>query len=421
MLNNIWNKPPENWRSRTKAAKTGYNPFYSMGAVRPPIFACSTFAAENAETLEHMFKRAYGFEPALPKNEEYPIYTRVSNPNFLMLEDRLKYVELGADDACVTYFPSGLSAIFSTILTICNPGDSIIFGYPVYGGTHHQLTHIVPQKLGVKVIPVDATNIENVASVLNENKDTIKIVFIETPANPSLAMIDIEEVAKLTHQYNEALLIVDNTFMTPILQHPFRHNADIIVHSGTKYIGGHSDLISGFVFDKTNTIGPLINGVKVITGATSSVFDAWLILRSLDTLEIRVKQAQENAKKVAHFLKDHPKVDKVIYPDLFKAGSREYDVYQKQCEGPGSMITFDPKGGKVESYKILDNLEVFSLAVSLGGVESLAENPWFHTHSDVSENEKKMSGFNPQSIRLSIGLEDTDDLIDDLKNALNKI
>lgn len=421
MSKDTWKKPPKLWSSKTKSAHAGYDPFLSMGAVRPPIFACSTFAAEDAEKLEHMFKRAYGLEAELPPDEEWPIYTRVSNPNFLMLDDRLQCLEQGAENTRVVYFPSGLSAIFTTVLALCKPGDVLVFGYPLYGGTDHQFRHLLPSKLGVQTVPVNAADLHEVEDTLKKYSSKVRIVFIETPANPSLAMVNIDEVAKLAHNVSGAVLVVDNTFMSPILQHPLKHNADIVIYSGTKSIGGHSDLISGFIIDRDPGRASLINSHRVVTGPTPSAFDAWLLYRSLDTLEVRVLQSQANARKVANFLSTHPKVKRVIYPELFDKKSESWRTYKKQCEGPGSMITFDPVGGKKDAYKVLDNLNAFTLAVSLGGVESLAENPWFHTHSDVSEEDKRKAGFFPQTIRLSIGLEDADDLCGDLDQALQKI
>jgi len=416
-----WKKPPAHWKPRTRTAHIGYDPFLSMGAVRPPIFSVSTFATETAEKLEHMFRRAYGFEAPLAPEDEWPIYTRVSNPNFIMLCDRLQCLELGAENPQAIYFPSGLSAIFTAVLTVCNPGDTLIFGYPVYGGTDHMFRHVIPEKLGLNVVPVDATDLNNVEDALKKHGKNTSMVFIETPANPSLAMVDIQAIADLTHSLSDGILGVDNTFMSPILQHPLQQGADMVLYSGTKSLGGHSDLIAGFVVDRDEKRARKIQSMRSSTGPTPSAFDAWLLYRSLDTLEVRVLGAQENAKKVASFLKDHPKIERIIYPDFYDKNSAEYKIYHKQCEGPGSMITFDPKGGKEEAYKILDNLKIFGLAVSLGGVESLAESPWFHTHLDVSDEDKLKSNFSPQTLRLSIGLEDAEDLCEDLDQALNKI
>jgi len=416
-----WREPPKKWNFRTRAAHVGYDPFLSMGAARPPIFSCSTFVSENAEKLENMFRRACGLDDALAPDDEWPIYTRVSNPNFIMLCDRLQCVEQGAENPRAVYFPSGLSAIFTTILAVCNPGDTLIFGYPIYGGTDHQIRHLVPEKLGVNVVPVNATDLNEFEDAIKKHADTLKLVFIETPANPSLAMVDIQAVADLTHSHSDGILAVDNTFMSPILQHPFKHGSDIVIYSGTKSLGGHSDLIAGFVVDRDPVRAAKINSIRVSSGPTPSAYDAWLLFRSIDTLEVRVLRAQENAKKVAKFLLNHPKVERVIYPDFYDKNSSEWKIFQKQCEGPGAMITFDPIGGKKEAYTVMDNLNIFGLAVSLGGVESLVESPWFHTHLDVSDEDKEKSNFKPQTIRLAIGLEDADDMCDDLNNALSLI
>ncbi|OQX88665.1 hypothetical protein B6D60_01520 [candidate division KSB1 bacterium 4484_87] len=416
-----WKEPPKHWKPRTRAAHIGYDPFLSMGAVRPPIFSVSTFSTESALKLERMFRRAFGFEEPLAPEDEWPIYTRVSNPNFIMLCDRLQCLELGAENPQAIYFPSGLSAIFTAVMTVCNPGDTLIFGYPVYGGTDHMFRHVLPQKLDLNIVPVDATDLNEVEAALKKYGKKTSMVFIETPANPSLAMVDIQAIADLTHAHSDGILGVDNTFMSPVLQHPFQHGADMVIYSGTKSLGGHSDLIAGFVVDRDADRARKIQSMRIGTGPTPSAFDAWLLYRSLDTLEVRVLGAQENAKKVANFLKQHPKVERIIYPDFYDENSTEYKIYKKQCEGPGSMITFDPRGGKEEAYKILDNLKIFGLAVSLGGVESLAESPWFHTHLDVSDEDKEKSNFFPQTVRLSVGLEDADDLCEDLDQALSKI
>ncbi|MBC8183215.1 PLP-dependent transferase [candidate division KSB1 bacterium] len=416
-----WREPPKKWNFRTRAAHVGYDPFLSMGAARPPIFSCSTFIAENAEKLENMFRRSAGLDKVLAPDDEWPIYTRISNPNFIMLCDRLQCLEQGADNSRAVYFPSGLSAIFTTVLALCNPGDTLIFGIPIYGGTDHQFRHLMPEKLGLNVVPVDVSDPNKMEEAIKKYANTLKLVFIETPANPSLTMVDIQAVADLTHSLSDGILAVDNTFMSPILQHPFKYGTDIIIYSGTKSIGGHSDLIAGFIVDRDVSRAAKINSTRSTSGPTPSAYDAWLLFRSLDTLEVRVLKSQENTKKVAKFLLDHPKVDRVIYPDFYDKNSANWEIYQKQCEGPGSMITFDPAGGKEESYTILNNLEIFGLAVSLGGVESLAENPWFHTHLDVPDEDKLNSNFKPQTVRLAVGLEDPDDLCGDLEQALARI
>ena len=416
-----WKKPPQKWHPETKAAHSGFDPFQSVGAVRPPIFACSTFATETAEKLEDMFARAYGMQPAWAPNEEWPIYTRVSNPNFIMLCERLQHWERGAPNCRAEYFPSGLSAIFTTVLTVCNPGDVLLFGLPLYGGTYHQFSHLIPAKLGIEVVPFMGSDLNEYEALLKKYDKRVKMVFIETPGNPCLSMVDIQQVADLAHTISGAVVAVDNTFMSPVLQHPFEHGADIIVYSGTKSLGGHSDLIAGFVIDRDPERALTMHGMRVVSGPTPSAFDAWLIYRSLDTLKMRVLTAQENARYVAKYLRWHPKVQRIVYPELFEAGTEDYRIFHKQCDGPGSMITFDPIGGKEEAYKILNSLSIFTLAVSLGGVESLAESPWFHTHSDVPEEEKLKSGFGPQSIRLSVGVENSEDLCSDLEQALAKI
>ncbi|MBS1261714.1 MAG: L-methionine gamma-lyase [Calditrichaeota bacterium] len=456
------------WNPHTKAAVAGYNPLACAGSVRPPIFPSSTYATPTARFLEILFNRAYGLydeeggpdradDDAYLERFEYfegdwPVYTRVSNPTVMTLVERMRHLELTPDgidpaELHVEYFPSGLSAIFSTIIGLIHeqgPADQasgrhapprrnvLLYGSPVYGGTHHMFNSLLQNDSVLHVDHFKASDPATLDAKLDEYADRIAGVFVETPANPTLAMVDIEAVARGIRERTggpdggRAALIVDNTFMSPIFQHPLRHGADVVVYSGTKSLGGHSDLVAGFVVDTDRARGKRISDVRVMAGGSTSAFDAWLMLRSLDTLELRVKQQQASAEMIAERLVQHPAVDHVIYPK-FVTDPNQHAVFERQCGGnPGAMITFEPKlAPELESkrvpFEILDRLSLWKLAVSLGGVESLAENPWYHTHADMSAADKQEIDLAPRTLRLSVGVEPAEDLWRDLDRALTHV
>lgn len=405
-------KKKNNLRPETLILSYGYVPAWSEYALKPPIYQTSTFIFKSARDGKRFFEIAYGLKEKEPTEQIGLIYSRLNNPNLEILEDRLTLYD-NAEDAAV--FSSGMSAIATTILTFLRPNDKIVYSSPLYGGTYYLFEHFL-RDFGIEVLKFYSNEDENIAIELIR-REKPKIIYIETPANPTLDMIDIELFSKLAKEIN-ALLIVDNTFLGPIYQKPLEFGADLVIYSATKYISGHSDVVAGAVVGYSKYISE-IKKTRTFLGTITDPIDAWLLMRSLETLKIRFEKQTQNAIEIAKFLKEHPKVKKVYYPEFFT--SRQYEIYKKQCLGPGAMISFDIKGDEEEAFKFLDSLKVFRLAVSLGGTESLAEHPWSMTHSDIEEEEKLKIGITRSMIRLSIGIEYVEDLINDLNQALNNI
>lgn len=401
----------------------GYRPEWSEGAIKCPIFQTSTFVFETAEAGKAFFEVAYGLREQRENEVPGLIYSRLNNPDLEILEDRLTLWDK-AEEAAV--FESGMAAITTTLFRLLRPGDYILHSEPVYGGTDYFINHVLPE-FGVKSIGVKAgTPCEEVRKLLNAQdvQGKLRVIYVETPANPTNALADIEECSKMARDYStndkDVILVVDNTFLGPLWQHPLEHGADLVIYSATKYIGGHSDVIAGVCLGSKKLMSE-IKMFRSILGATSGPWTGWLLLRSLETLKIRMTQQVENARHIADFLVDQPKVEKVFYLGHLEQGTRQYHIYKKQCLSPGAMISFNIKGGEAEAFKFLNNLELFHLAVSLGGTESLAEHPATMTHSDIPVEEQRRMGISDQMVRLSIGVENYEDLIADIKQALETV
>ena len=402
----------------------GYKPELSEGAVKPPIFQTSTFAFKSAEEGKAFFEIAYGIRDKNEGEELGLIYSRINNPNLEILEDRLKLWD-AADDAAV--FESGMAAISTTLLEYLKPGDTIVYSNPTYGGTDHFINHYLPS-VGVNSIPVLPTDtMEDVMTKIQESgydKSTIKMFYIETPSNPTNDLFDIKGFAELRDSFNELYdsnvkLVVDNTYMGPVWQHPLRLGADLTVYSATKYIGGHSDLIAGVVMGKEEDM-IRVKTLRTFLGNMVSPHTAWLMLRSLETLKLRIDKQQENAVRVAQYLRYHPKVDKVYYlDDPFE--EKNFEIWKEQCNGSGAMISFDIVGGEKEAFTFLNNLNLIKLAVSLGSTESLAQHPATMTHIGVDIEMKQVLGITEQLVRLSIGVENHEDIIRDIEISLSKV
>ena len=402
----------------------GYKPELSEGAVKPPIFQTSTFAFKSAEEGKAFFEIAYGIRYKNEGEELGLIYSRINNPNLEILEDRLKLWD-AADDAAV--FESGMAAISTTLLEYLKPGDTIVYSNPTYGGTDHFINHYLPS-VGVNSIPVLPTDtMEDVMTKIQESgydKSTIKMFYIETPSNPTNDLFDIKGFAELRDSFNELYdsnvkLVVDNTYMGPVWQHPLRLGADLTVYSATKYIGGHSDLIAGVVMGKEEDM-IRVKTLRTFLGNMVSPHTAWLMLRSLETLKLRMDKQQENAVRVAQYLRYHPKVDKVYYlDDPFE--EKNFEIWKEQCNGSGAMISFDIVGGEKEAFTFLNNLNLIKLAVSLGSTESLAQHPATMTHIGVDIEMKQVLGITEQLVRLSIGVENHEDIIRDIEISLSKV
>jgi methionine-gamma-lyase len=401
----------------------GYRPDWSEGAVKAPIFATSTFVFRSAEEGKAFFARAYGLTEPGPDDETGLIYSRLNNPSLEILEDRLTLWD-GAESAAV--FESGMAAISTSALTFLRPGDLVAFSEPSYGGTEYLFHEILPQ-FDIRVRAFRSSEGEAaLRRVLaqGDNRERLRMIYLETPSNPTNDLVDIEACARVAREFStesrRVILAVDNTFLGPVFQHPIKHGADLVVYSLTKYVGGHADLIAGAVLGTKDDVDK-IKGTRTFLGNIPGPFTGFLLLRSLETLKIRMIQEMENAKKLAEFLKGHPKVARVSYLGLLKDGEEGFDTFQRHCTGAGSMIAFEVHGGEAEAFRFLNALTLIKLAVSLGGTESLAEHPGAMTHSDIPVEDQLKIGITPAMVRISVGLEDPDDLIADVAQALEEV
>ncbi len=405
-------------KPQTKLFSKGYDPQLSEGSAIPPVFRTSTFIFKNSQEGKRAFEIAYGLKTANKGEVPALIYTRVNNPNCQMVEDKITVWD-DAEEAAL--FSSGMGAISSTCLSFLKPGDTLLFSDPVYGGTEFFFRKILPE-YKIKTVPFPAGSRPAVIERLVKDNPSTRIIFIESPANPTIQLTDIEsasDIARRNSRENHRIrVIVDNTFMGPIFCSPLKFGADLIVYSATKFIGGHSDLVAGITLGSKEDIGS-VKVTRTIFGSNSDPDTAWLILRSLGTLDLRMKKQAKNAKKIVEFLQKHPRVKKVAYPGIDQMGDYQLQLYEKQCKGSGSLISFYIEGGEKEAFRVMDATREFLLAVSLGGIESLIEHPHAMTHADMTEEEKRTAGITPNLIRLSVGLQDAEDLIHDLKNALD--
>ena len=376
----------------TKTIHGGQDHDPSTGAVMPPIYQTSTYAQSS---------------PGKHKGYEY---SRAANPTRTALEANLASIENGKHGYA---FSSGLAAI-DCVLKMLNPGDEIIAGDDLYGGTYRMFTKMF-EKYGLKFHFVNMETPSNIEHLINKNT---KLIWLETPTNPLMKIADIEAISKLTKAKNTSILIaVDNTFATPYLQLPLELGADIVMHSATKYLGGHSDVIMGALIVKDENLAEQIHFIQFAGGAIAGPQDSFLVLRGIKTLHIRMQRHSENGMAIAKYLDNHEKVSEVFYPGL--ENSKNYHVAKKQMNGFGGMVSFKLKDESKESaFKVLESFKVFTLAESLGGVESLVNHPETMTHASIPKEKRDEIGITDSLIRLSVGIEDIDDLISDLKNAL---
>ncbi len=366
-----------------------------------PIFQSSTFAFESAEQGARIFAG----------EEEGYYYTRMGNPTICALEREMAHLEKGQDAAI---FASGMAATATGILTITQSGEEFVSSNTLYGGTHGLFIHTFPT-LAVKVIEIDGTDPRNFEAAMTEKT---KLIFLETPANPTLTLVDIPAVAEIAHRHGVPLM-VDNTFCTPYYQRPLELGADIVVHSATKYIGGHGDTVAGILVGSKDYISEVKKRTLIDLGGITSPFNAWLLLRGLKTLPVRMDKHSENAFEIAQYLSYHPKVEKTYYPGL--RTHPQYELACRQMDGFGGMVAFELKGGREAGRTLMNNVRLWTLAVSLGDVDSLIQHPATMTHSTYSDEQLRETGISEGLVRLSVGLEDVNDLIDDLKQALQKI
>ena len=403
----------------------GYDPSLSEGSLKPPIFLTSTFVFPNAAAGKRHFEGVTGKRPG---GAEGLVYSRFNGPNQEILEDRLGVWE-EAEDALA--FSSGMSAIATLFLAMVKPGDTIVHSGPLYAATETLIGRVLG-KFGVKWLdfPAGATREEIDAVMTEAATGNVALIYLESPANPTNALVDVEAVAASRDAIFAAgnggekpPIAIDNTFLGPLWFQPLKHGADIVVYSLTKYVGGHSDLVAGGVLgskEHINTIRTMRNTIGTITDPNT----AWMLLRSLETLELRMSRAGENAAKVCGFLRHHPKVERVAYLGFLEdepGMERQADIYRRHCTGGGSTFSLYLKGGERESFAFLDALKIAKLAVSLGGTETLASHPAGMTHLSVPDARKQALGITDNLVRISIGVEDPDDLIADFEQALDTI
>jgi len=401
----------------------GFDPALSEGSLKPPIFLTSTFVFDNAAEGKRFFEGITNKHGSGGKAEGL-VYSRFNGPNQEILEDRLKLWE---DAETSLTFSSGMTAIATLLLAFVRPGDVVIHSGPLYAATESIINKILPQ-FGVHYLdfPAGATR-EELDEIMAraKAKGRVAMIYLESPANPTNALVDVEAVAAARaaafgDQAELPPIAIDNTFLGPLWAKPIDQGADISVYSLTKYAGGHSDLVAGGLVGKR----ALLDKVRLMRNTMGGICDpntAWMLMRSLETLELRMTRAGESAEKVCAFLRDHPKVESVGYLGFLEEGSRQADIYKRHCTGAGSTFSLYLKGGEREAFAFLDALKIANLAVSLGGTETLASAPAAMTHLSVPDERKAALGITDNLVRISIGVEKAEDLIADFDNALNAV
>jgi len=385
----------------TRAIHHGYDPQSEQGALNPPMHLTSTFTFETAQAGGEMFageRKGY-------------IYSRISNPTLDLLEQRIANLE-GAEAGLAN--SSGMGSITSVLWTFLEAGDEVLVDKTLYGCTFAFMNHGLT-RFGITITHVDMTNPENLTDAISEKT---KIVYFETPANPNMRLVDIAAVSKIAHARG-IRVVVDNTYATPVLTRPIELGADIVVHSATKYLGGHGDVIAGLVVGNADDIGEIrMVGMKDMTGAVMSPFTAMLVMRGIKTLELRMARHCETAMIIAKALEAHPSVEKVYYPGL--ASFPQHDLAKRQMSGFGGMVPFEVIGGMQGGIDLMNRLKMIQRAVSLGDAESLIQHPASMTHSTYTQEERAEHGISEGLIRLSVGLEGADDILEDLLQALSQ-
>jgi methionine-gamma-lyase len=417
---NLGNRP---LKPETLMMGYGYDPMLSEGSLKPPQFQTSTFVFRSAQHGKDFFATMQGRRKLGPDEEPGLIYSRFNNPNLEVLEDRLAiWDEAEASLA----FGSGMSAISTCLWAFLRPGDVVLQSQPIYGGTETLIHSILPE-FGISQVGFEAEQgPEAIFKAAEEakKKGRVGAIFIETPANPTNALVDIAAVRKasemLTHEGHRPPVIVDNTMLGPIFSTPLAHGADIVTMSLTKYVGGHSDLIAGGASGSKAMMAP-VRRMRSTLGTMCDPHTAWLLMRSLETLKLRMDAGAHGARQVAEFLRDHPKIQSVWFLDFLPEDHPDRPIHKKQNKSAGSTFSFEVKGGEEAAFKLLDRLQVIKLAVSLGGTETLASHPAAMTHSGMPPADLQRFSITPALIRISIGVEAPEDIIADLAQALDGV
>jgi methionine-gamma-lyase len=397
----------------------GYDPRLSEGSLKPPIFLTSTFVFESAADGKRFFEGITGKRPG---GSEGLVYGRFNGPDQEILEDRLALWE-DADDALV--FSTGMSAITSALMAHVKAGEAVLHSGPLYAASEKLIGSVFADfdvSFGDFAADAPLEDVRKLIEVTRADR-RIGVIYLESPANPTNDLVDIKGIVALRNEMyaddtaNAPIIIVDNTFLGPVFQQPIQLGADLSVYSLTKYIGGHSDLVAGAVVGNQDAIGPVM-ALRNTIGTITDPHTSWMLLRSLETVALRMNRAEQNARTVCEFLRDHPKVENVGYLGFLDPASEQGRIYASHCSGAGSTFSVIVKGGESEAFALLDNLRLVKLAVSLGGTESLASHPAAMTHLSVPRARREQLGITDNLVRVSIGIEDPDDLIADFAQAL---
>ena len=417
-------------KPETQMMGYGFDPSLSEGSLKPPIFLTSTFVFKSAQEGKDFFDYTSGRRELKAGQTSGLVYSRFNNPNLEVLEDRLALWEEGEAAAV---FSSGMSAISTVLWAYVRPGDVILISQPLYGGTETLIEKTLPA-FGVRAVGFsdghDRKAVTEAAAraskLAAEQGGRVCLVLVETPANPTNSLVDLKLMREISEQIGTRQkggrppVAVDNTFLGPVFQRPLNLGVDLVMYSLTKYVGGHSDLVAGGVIGSRDAVGP----IKKLRGALGTQLDpntAWMIMRSMETLALRMRKSAENAALVAGYLSRHPKIAHVNYLGFLKADDPRHELFSRQCGSAGSTFGFAVKGGEAEAFRVLDALQVIKLAVSLGGTETLMSHPASTTHSGVAKETRDRLGITDALIRISVGIEDADDLIADLEAALEKV
>jgi len=405
---------PSELHPRTAVLTRGFDPSLSFGSARPAVFRSSTYVFPSPEAAEHAFAVTLGKIPAVEGQRADLIYSRFSHPNAEILEDQIVPLEPGAQDAAV--FNSGMAAIMTAFLTFARPGCAIVYTTPLYGGTTG-LIHNLMEPFGIRGIPVPAGDCRGLEEAIASAPDC-SIVFLETPANPTLIMTDIERASEAARRHrSKPVVMVDNTFLGPIFQHPLHLGADITLYSATKYLSGFSDMVAGAALARTSEMIRQIRARRGMFGNILQPDECWMLDGRLPTVALRMNRQSKNAQRLAEALNGHKRLSRVIYPTLF-TDPEQKRIFEKQCAYPGGIFSMEFKGGKSAAFDFLRHVRIARNAVSLGSVETLTCHPRSTTHSGMSEQELAASGVTEGLVRISVGIEDWRDLLADFEQAL---
>jgi len=405
------------YQPETEVLTRGYDPRLSVGSVRPPVFRSSTYVFSSPESAERAFAIALGKERPADGEDVELIYSRLSHPNAEILEDKIVPLDRGASGAAA--FNSGMAAIGTVLLNLCRPGSAVIHTVPIYGGTHH-LLHEMLVPWGIKPVAVLAGDGPALERAIRETPN-LRVVLIETPANPTLRMTDIAAAVNSGRERPDPpCIVIDNTFLGPVFQHPLELGADVCVYSATKYLAGFSDMLGGIVTARDPALIEKFKSTRAVLGNILQPDESWLLDSRLPTLSLRMNHQSGNAAQITEALANHSKVNHIHYPMLFLEPDQRR-IFESQCDHPGAVFSLEIAGGKKAAFDFLRQLKITKNAVSLGGMESLACHPATTTHSEMSELELVQAGVTDGLVRISVGIEDWRDLLRDYEDALEAL